>query len=90
MVTHPKAHLPLQVTLLHPILVTPPIGFLVAALLPDAAYYIGSPDPIWSRASLWLLGAGVVSGVIAAIGGLIDFAGSSLSDITRRRGFTSR
>lgn len=57
---------------IHPMLVVFPIGFLVAALATDLAFW-GTNDPFWARASTWLLGAGVVMGVLAAVAGLIDF-----------------
>lgn len=31
-------------------------------------------DPFWARVSLWLAGAGLATGLLAAIFGLIDFA----------------
>jgi uncharacterized membrane protein len=57
---------------LHPLLVTLPIGFLIGALLTDLAFH-GTGDSFWARASIWLIGAGLVSGVLAAIAGFIDF-----------------
>ena len=60
---------------LHPLLVTLPIGFLIGAFLSDIAFY-STGDPFWARASAWLVGAGLVSGVLAALAGLIDFLGS--------------
>lgn len=59
---------------LHPILVTLPIGFLVGALLSDLAFF-WSADPFWVRVSLWLIGTGLVAGVVAAVAGFIDFLG---------------
>lgn len=61
---------------IHPILVTLPIGFLIGAFLSDLAFYWAN-DPFFARASLWLVGAGLVAGVIAALAGLIDFLGSA-------------
>ena len=60
---------------LHPLLVTLPIGFLVGALLSDLGFF-GTSDPFWVRASEWLIGAGLGTGALAAIAGLIDFAAS--------------
>src|SRR5436305_4797232 len=60
---------------LHPLLVTLPIGFLVGALLSDLAFY-GTNDTFWDRASEWLIGAGLVGGVLAALAGFIDFFGN--------------
>ncbi len=57
---------------IHPILIAFPIAFLVGALVADLAYW-GTLDPFWARASLWLVGAGLVTGVLAAAAGLIDF-----------------
>ena len=58
---------------LHPMLVPLPIGFLVGVLLSDLAYW-RTADAFWARASLWLVAAGVVTGLLAAIFGFIDFA----------------
>jgi len=60
---------------LHPLLVTLPIGFLIGAFLSDIAFY-STGDAFWARASAWLIGAGLVTGVLAALAGLIDFLGS--------------
>ncbi|WP_425450057.1 DUF2231 domain-containing protein [Virgifigura deserti] len=57
---------------IHPMLIPFPLAFLVGVLLTDLAYWATS-DPFWARASLWLVGAGVVSGLIAAAFGLVDF-----------------
>ena len=57
---------------LHPLLVTLPIGFLIGALLTDLAFQ-GTGDSFWARSSAWLIGAGLVGGVLAAIAGFIDF-----------------
>jgi uncharacterized membrane protein len=57
---------------LHPLLVTFPIAFLTAALGTDVGYWLTN-DPFWARASFWLIGAGIVTGVIAAITGMSDF-----------------
>jgi uncharacterized membrane protein len=49
-----------------------PIGFLVGTLASDLAFW-GSADAFWARASFWLLAAGVVTGLLAAVFGFIDF-----------------
>jgi uncharacterized membrane protein len=58
---------------IHPVLVPFPIAFLVGTLLTDLAYAAGGNDVFWARASLWLVGAGVVGGLLAALFGLVDF-----------------
>lgn len=57
---------------LHPMLVPFPIAYLIGALATDLAWW-GLNDPFWLRASLWLIGAGLIMGVIAASFGLVDF-----------------
>ncbi len=60
---------------LHPLLVTLPIGFLIGTLLSDLAFQ-ATGDSFWARASAWLIGAGLVSGALAALAGFIDFIAS--------------
>ena len=60
---------------IHPILIPFPIAFLVGALLTDAMSF-ASDAAFWPEASRWLIGAGIVSGVAAAIPGLVDYIGS--------------
>ncbi len=57
---------------LHPLSVIFPIAFLAGALGSDFGYWL-TRDPFWARASLWLLGAGLAGGVVAAAIGLSDF-----------------
>jgi uncharacterized membrane protein len=57
---------------LHPLLVTFPIAFLVGALGTDLGYWL-TVDPFWARASLWLIGAGFLSGLAAGLAGTLDF-----------------
>lgn len=60
---------------LHSLLVTLPIGFLIGAFLSDITFY-GSGDSFWARGSAWLIGAGLMTGLLAAIAGLVDFLAS--------------
>ena len=57
---------------IHPMLVPLPIGAFVGALLTDLAFWV-SGDPFWARASMWLVGAGLVSGLLAGLVGFTDF-----------------
>jgi uncharacterized membrane protein len=57
---------------IHPMLVPFPIGFLLAALGSDVGYWI-TQDAFWARASLWLVGAGLLTGLGSAAAGLVDF-----------------
>jgi uncharacterized membrane protein len=68
---------------IHPMLIPFPIAFLIGALVTDIAYR-SSGNAFWAEASFWLLLAGVVTGAVAAIPGMIDF-----STIGRVRSLTS-
>lgn len=57
---------------LHPLIVTFPIAFLTGALGTDLGYWL-TQDPFWARASVWLLGAGLLTGLLAAATGMMDF-----------------
>jgi uncharacterized membrane protein len=59
---------------IHHILVGFPIAFWFAALATDIAY-VSTRDFGWSTASIWLVGAGVVMALLAALPGFIDFFG---------------
>jgi uncharacterized membrane protein len=60
---------------IHPMLVPFPIVCFVGTLLADLAYW-RTAEMMWADFSAWLLLAGLVMGVLAAIAGLIDFLGS--------------
>jgi uncharacterized membrane protein len=57
---------------IHPMLVPFPIAFLVGTLATDLVFW-STGDAFWARASMWLVGAGVVMGGLAAVFGLTDF-----------------
>ena len=56
----------------HPLLVTFPIAFLTGALGTDVGYWL-TGDAFWARASFWLIGAGIVTGLAAGATGMLDF-----------------
>ena len=61
---------------LHPMLVPFPIAFFVGTLAADLAY-LNNGDLFWFRASLWLVGAGVVMALVAALAGITDMLGDA-------------
>lgn len=61
---------------IHPMLVPFPIVFFVSTFVADLLF-ISSGEPGWAMASMWLLGAGLVTAALAAIAGLADFAGDA-------------
>ena len=58
---------------IHPMLIPFPIASFVGALVTDVIYLLTNDD-FWSRASMYLVGAGLITGAVAAVVGLIDFA----------------
>jgi uncharacterized membrane protein len=59
---------------IHPAIIPFPIAFLVGAFVTDLAYS-SSHDAFWARASFWLLAAGIVMALAAALFGFTDFFG---------------
>ncbi len=57
---------------LHPAIVTMPIGLLVSVAATDIAYWLLG-DLFWARASFWLIVGGLVTGLVAALTGFLDF-----------------
>jgi uncharacterized membrane protein len=57
---------------IHPMLVPFPIVCFVGALITDLTYW-RTAEMMWADFSAWLLFAGLVMGVLAAIAGLVDF-----------------
>lgn len=67
---------------LHAMMVTFPIAFLMSVAATDVVWII-SQDPFWARLSLWLVGAGAISGSAAALAGTVELL---LIPGVRRRG----
>ena len=61
---------------LHPMLIPVPIGLLVATFVCDLVFW-GSQDQFWASAAFWALTGAIVSALIAAIAGFMDFFGNS-------------
>ena len=57
---------------LHPMVVVFPTAFLLTTCITDLVYWWRG-DAFWALASLWLSAAGLVTGALAAVLGLIDF-----------------
>jgi uncharacterized membrane protein len=56
----------------HPIIVVFPVALLGIAAGSDIGYWL-TKDYFWARASIWLIGLGLVSGLAAAVVGMSDF-----------------
>jgi uncharacterized membrane protein len=59
---------------LHPMIVPLPIGAFVGAFVSDVAY-ARTHDPFWARSARLLTDAGIVTGLVAASLGAVDFTG---------------
>jgi uncharacterized membrane protein len=57
---------------IHPMLIPLPIGFLVAGLAADVAYWLGG-DAFFARAAVLLIAGGVLAGLVAAAPGMVDW-----------------
>ena len=57
---------------IHAALVDFPLAFLSGAFLSDLGY-LATGDLFWARASFWLISIGLLSGLLSAITGAIDF-----------------
>ena len=65
---------------LHPMVVVFPIAFIISALASDLAFW-WLDDPFWAEVSTWLLAAGLFTGTVAALLGLVDFV--SMPEVRR-------
>jgi uncharacterized membrane protein len=58
----------------HAMLVQFPITFFISAFVCDLVFW-SNAAPAWATASVWLIGAGLVMAVLAALTGVADVAG---------------
>jgi uncharacterized membrane protein len=59
---------------IHPILIVYPLGLLSAAVIFDIIY-LATGNPTWTTVSFWMIAAGIIGGLLAAVFGLIDYLG---------------
>jgi len=57
---------------IHPILIVYPLGLLSAAVIFDIIYLF-TGNPTWTTVSFWMIAAGIIGGLLAAVFGLIDY-----------------
>lgn len=57
----------------HPMLIVFPLGLFITSLIFDIIHRF-TAGPAWAQASFYMIGAGIIGGVIAAVFGLIDWA----------------
>ena len=72
---HPHSTAKLGGHPIHPMLIPFPIVCFIGVLVTDIVFR-NNHDPGWAIASRYLLGIGIVMGLLAAVAGLTDFLGS--------------
>lgn len=77
---------------IHPILIVYPLGLLSAAVIFDVIY-LATGNTTWTTVSFWMIAAGIVGGLLAAVFGLIDYlaipSGTRASRIGMLHGLTN-
>ena len=58
---------------LHQMLIVFPLGLLVTSVAFDAVYYFGDRNPRWADVAYWMIAAGLVGGLAAAVPGWVDW-----------------
>src|SRR5438477_1850992 len=59
---------------IHPMLVAFPLGLLITSLIFDIIHWI-TGNGFWSEIAFWMIAAGGISGLSAAIVGIVDWTG---------------
>ncbi len=70
---------------IHQMLIVFPLGLLATSFLFDLAH-LRHGDPEWGNIAYWLIAVGVVSGLVAAVFGLVDFLAIPRGTRARRIG----
>ena len=71
---NPKSTVKIADHPIHPMLIPFPVVFLVTACVTDLVFW-RTGNANWATASMWLIGAGVVMALVAALAGFGDFFG---------------
>ena len=58
---------------LHQMLIVFPLGLLVTAVVFDGIYVFGGREPRWAEIAYWMIVAGLIGGLAAAVPGWIDW-----------------
>src|SRR5690349_2100002 len=77
---------------IHPILIVYPLGLLSTGVIFDVIYLV-TGNRTWTTVSFWMIAAGIVGGLLAAVFGLIDYlaipSGTRASRIGLLHGLTN-
>ncbi|HXJ77225.1 MAG TPA: DUF2231 domain-containing protein [Candidatus Methylomirabilis sp.] len=58
---------------IHPMIVGFPISLWIASFVADLIFVLGWGGPMWKRMAFYLVGAGILGAVAAAVPGYIDY-----------------
>ncbi len=58
---------------LHQMLIVFPLGLLVTAVIFDGIHY-ATAGPRWAEVAYWMIAAGLIGGLLAAVPGVVDWA----------------
>src|SRR5690348_514840 len=67
---------------IHPMLIVFPLGLLATSFIFDIVH-LATNNPTYAAISFYMIGAGIIGGLIAAVFGLVDFLG--IPKFTRAR-----
>ena len=59
---------------IHPMLIVFPLGLLITSLIFDIIY-LGTGNHAWTTVAEYLIGAGILGGLLAAVFGFVDWVG---------------
>src|SRR3954467_6310370 len=74
--TNPKSTASIAGHPIHPMLIPFPVVFMVTALVTDLVFW-STGYALGATASMWLLGAGIIMALVAALFGFTDFVGDA-------------
>ena len=72
---------------IHAMLIAFPVGLLVTGVVFDVVHLI-SPNGQWALVSHWMIAAGIIGGLVAALFGFIDYLAIPVGTRARRIGRT--
>jgi uncharacterized membrane protein len=70
---------------IHQMLIVFPLGLLTTAIVFDFIH-LATHTALWTEISFWMIAAGVIGGLVAAVFGLIDYLGIPSGTRARRLG----
>jgi uncharacterized membrane protein len=70
---------------IHQMLIVFPLGLLATGVIFDVIHLITS-TPLWAEVAYWMIAAGIVGGLVAALFGLIDWLGIPAGTRAKRIG----